>query len=256
MIEVEHLHKVYTGGAAEPVVAIEDVSFSARPGTIFGLLGPNGVGKTTTLRIIATVLTATSGIVRVDGADARTDPLEVRRRIGFLSTSTGLYERLNPRELLRYFGQLHGMEPARLEQRIEELVDTFEIGPFADRLCGVLSTGQKQRTSIARALLHDPPVVIFDEPTSGLDVVGARALVQRIASLKDARRTILLSTHIMHEAERLCDEVAILHKGRVKAAGSVAELKERTGTTNLEDAFFAATGADATDGAEEATHAG
>ena len=238
VIEVEGLRKTYHSGG-EPVHAVQDLSFRAEPGMIFGLLGPNGAGKTTTLRIIATVLQPSAGTVRVAGHDVTADPLAVRRQIGFLSASTALYDRLTPRETLRYFGRLNGLTDAKLEARIDDLVGTLEMADFADRLCGLLSSGQKQKTSIARALVHDPPVLVFDEPTAALDVLVARALLDRIASLRDARRTIILSTHIMSEVERLCDRVAIVHQGRLHAEGTVAELQARTGQPNLEEAFFA-----------------
>ena len=237
MIEVTGLRKVYRG--AVEVVAVEDVSFTAKAGQIFGLLGPNGAGKTTTLRIIATVLKATSGDVQVAGVSAKDDPQRVRQQIGFLSASTGLYDRLTARELIAYFGQLNGLGEDTLDARIDELSDMLEIGPFLDRPCGLLSTGQKQKVSIARALVHDPPVLIFDEPTSGLDVLVARTLIQRIEALRDARRTIILSTHIMTEAERLCDEVAIIHQGRIRAKGTLDDLRGEAGCETLEDAFFA-----------------
>jgi sodium transport system ATP-binding protein len=237
VIEVEGLGKTYFSGG-EPVHAVRDLSFVAEPGTIFGLLGPNGAGKTTTLRIIASVLQPTRGTVRVAGHDVVADPVAVRRQIGFLSASTALYDRLSPRETMRYFGRLNGLADDALEARITDLVTTLEMTDFADRLCGLLSSGQKQKTSIARALVHDPPVLVFDEPTAALDVLVARALLERIASLRDARRTIILSTHIMSEAERLCDRVAIVHKGTLHAQGTVAELQEQTGQDNLEDAFF------------------
>jgi len=235
VIEVEGLRKVYPG--QPPVVAVDEISFRARPGRIFGLLGPNGAGKTTTLRILVTVLTKTSGSVRVEGVEVDEDPAAVRRSIGFVSASTGVYERLTPPELLRYFGALQGLESAQVERRVAELVDMLDMGSFRDRFCGVLSTGQKQKVSIARALIHDPPVLIFDEPTSGLDVLVARALVEQIETLREARRTIVLSTHILHEAERLCDDVAIIHGGRICAQGTLAEV---SGEAGLETAFFAA----------------
>jgi len=236
VIEVSGLRKVYQG--ATDVVAVDDVSFTAQSGQIFGLLGPNGAGKTTTLRIISTVLRPTSGEVRVDGVSAREDPQGVRRRIGFLSASTALYERLTPRETLTYFGRLHGLGEEALASRIDELAQRLEMGGFVDRHCGLLSTGQKQKVSVARALIHDPPVLVFDEPTSGLDVLVARTLLQQIEALRDARRTIILSTHIMQEAERLCDALAVIHRGRIQAQGTRASLLEATGEPSLEDAFF------------------
>jgi len=235
VIEVEGLAKVYAGEDA-PVEAVRDVGFRAEPGQTFGLLGPNGAGKTTTLRIIATVLRPTRGAVRVDGVDVGRDPGEVRRRIGFLSASTALYERLSPREHLTYFGRLHGLDEPAIARRTDELVATLDMSGFADRPCGLLSSGQKQKTSIARALVHDPPVLIFDEPTASLDVLVARALVEQIAALRDARRTILLSSHVMGEVERLCDRVAVLYRGRIQAQGTLAEV---TGdAASLEAAFF------------------
>ena len=238
MIVVDDLRKTY-GVGRDQVHALRGLSFRAEPGTIFGLLGPNGAGKTTALRIIATVLQPTQGRVTVCGRSTRDDPAAVRRQIGFLSASTGLYERLTPRELLRYFGQLHGMSADALEARIEDLVQTLDMRGFADRACGLLSSGQKQKTSIARAIVHDPPVLVFDEPTATLDVLVARALLARIADLRDASRTILLSTHILLEAERLCDRVAIVHRGARLAEGTPADLQAQTDRDSLEDAFFA-----------------
>ncbi|RMG12115.1 MAG: ATP-binding cassette domain-containing protein [Planctomycetota bacterium] len=237
MIEVAALRKVYPGDP--PVVAVDEVSFTARPGQIFGLLGPNGAGKTTTLRIVSTILRPSGGSVRVDGVSVTEDPRAVRRRIGFLSAGTALYERLSPREHLDYFGRLCGLDSAAIRERTDALADALAMESFLDRPCGLLSTGQKQKTSIARALVHDPPVLVFDEPTAGLDVLVARALVERIEGLRDARRTIVLSTHIMSEAERLCDVVAVIHRGRILAEGSVANLLDRAGAPNLEEAFFA-----------------
>lgn len=236
MIEVSQLKKVYA--AKEPVVAVDGVTFTASSGRIFGLLGPNGAGKTTTLRIIATVLQATSGSVRVDGIEVKDDPAAVRARVGFLSASTGVYERLTAREQLQYFGRLHGLPEDYLNERIAALATELDMEPFLERACGLLSTGQKQKVSIARALVHDPPVLIFDEPTSGLDVLVARAVVERISALRDPRRTIVLSSHIMSEVERLCDELAIIHRGRIWAQGTLDEVKQRAGAESLEEAFF------------------
>ena len=260
MIEVEQLSKVYQPGVGPEVRALDQVSFSAAPGEVFGLLGPNGAGKTTLLRIVATMLRPSAGTVRVDGVDVRHDPTGVRRRIGFLSASTGLYERLTPRETLRLFGRLHGLDAAGSERRIEELLALLDMGGFADRPCGTLSAGQRQKTSIARALVHDPPVLVFDEPTANLDVLVGKAVLERIATLRAGRRTIVLSTHVLSEAERLCDRVAIVHHGRLLALGTKQEVAAQAfgagalgagalgagalgagppGSAGLEEAFFA-----------------
>ena len=220
MIEVESVSKRYPTMQGEPVHALEGLSFVARPGRVFGLLGPNGAGKTTALRIVSTVLRPSEGRARVCGLDTVTDAREVRRRLGFLSGTTGVYERLTPREVIDYFGRLFQLGPARLAQRRDELFSLLGIGSFADRLCGTLSTGQKQKVSIARALVHDPDVLVFDEPTTGLDVLVARAVLDAIAALRSDRRTIVLSTHILPEVERLCDDVGVLYRGRLLELGT------------------------------------
>ncbi|MBI3723542.1 ATP-binding cassette domain-containing protein [bacterium] len=236
MIEVEDVSKVYPGARGETVRALEGLSFVARPGRVFGLLGPNGAGKTTALRIVSTVLRPTRGRARVCGFDTVKEPREVRRRLGFLSASTGIYERLTPREMIDYLGRLHEIEPGRLVRRRDELFALLDVGPFADRLCGTLSTGQKQKVTIARALVHDPPVLVFDEPTTGLDVLVARAVLDAIASLRSESRTIVLSTHILSEVERLCDDVTVVHKGAVLKQGTKDEV--RGASASIEDAFF------------------
>lgn len=250
MIEVEELSKVYRGHDGRPVAALLSASFRAEPGQVFGLIGANGAGKTTTLRILSTVLSPSGGTARVCGFDVREAPHEVRSRIGFLSGSTGVYDRMTPREFIDYFGRLNGLDGPALNKRREELVELLDMGSFADRLCGTLSTGQKQKASIARALIHDPPVLIFDEPTSGLDILVARAVIDFVAQLKDQKRTMILSTHIMPEAERLCDAVAILHRGKVRASGPLADLKAEAGVGSVDELFYAVIDrADAEDGA-------
>ena len=234
MIEVEDLWKVYRAGASgDPVVAVAGASFSCKPGRVFGLIGANGAGKTTTLRMISTVLAPSAGRVEVCGFDVRSEPDEVRRRLGFLSGSTGVYDRMTPVEFIDYFGRLNGLEPDPLEARREELLDLLDMRGFCDRLCGTLSTGQKQKASIARALIHDPPVLIFDEPTSGLDILVARSVIDFVASLKGPSRAMILSTHIMEEAEQLCDDMAIIHRGKVRLCDSVAAAKERYETDSI-----------------------
>ncbi len=238
-VEARGLSKVYRDPRRGSVEALRGLDLECRAGEIYGLLGPNGAGKTTTLRILATILAPSAGQARVDGVDVVADPLDVRRRLGFLSASTGLYPRLTARETLRYFGRLHGLEAAALEARIEELIAAFDMRGFADGRCDGLSTGQKQRVSIARAVLHDPPVLILDEPTTGLDILASSAMIDFIESRRAAGTCVLFSTHILSEAERLCDRIGVIHGGRLLAAGSYDELAARTGKEWLEDVFRA-----------------
>ena len=238
MIRTEGLTKRFVDKGGGTVVAVNGLSFEAHPGRVFGLLGVNGAGKTTTLRMLSTVLTPSAGTATVDGIDVTKDPGAVRARIGFLSTSTALYGRLTARETLSYFGGLYGLKGADLRTRLDDAIARLEIGPFEDRLCDKLSTGQKQRVSIARATLHDPPVMFFDEPTAGLDVVASQAVLEFIEAARDRGKTILFSTHIMSEVERLCDDVAVVHDGRLVGSGSAESLKEQTGETTLEGAFL------------------
>lgn len=236
-IEAQALEKVYVDPERGRVHALRGLDLAVRPGEIYGLLGPNGAGKTTTLRILASLLAPTAGRARVAGIDVQADPLEVRRRIGFLSASTGLYPRLTARETLRYFGQLHGLEPARLEARISELIGSFGLADFADGRCEALSSGQRQKVSIARAVLHDPPVLILDEPTTGLDVMASGAMIEFIESRRAAGTCVLFSTHVLSEAERLCDRIGIVHGGRLLAAGTYEDLARDTGREWLDEIF-------------------
>jgi sodium transport system ATP-binding protein len=238
VIQVEHLSKSFLDYQRGWVSAVADVSFECHPGAIFGLLGPNGAGKTTTLRILSTVLRPTGGRAEVAGYDVLTHPEEVRARIGFMSASTGIYDRMSAWELVEYFGQLYGLPPDRLRDRMETIFDWLQMNDFRDILGSKMSTGMKQKVSIARTIVHDPPVLIFDEPTSGLDVLVARAVLQKIAELRDQGKTIVFSTHSMHEVEKLCSRVAIIHKGRVQAMGEPAELLDRFDQPNLEELFF------------------
>lgn len=222
----------------ESVTAVDDVSLQIQHGEILGLLGPNGAGKTTTLRMLAGILGPTSGRVLVGGVDHRLDPLTAKRKIGFLSGDTKLYQRLTPREVLLYFGRLFEMEESRLKSRIEELVKDFEMADFAGRPCSTLSAGQTQRANVARAFLHEPELLILDEPTTALDVLSGRFIVESIRKQRAAGRAILFSTHIMSEAEYLCDRIALLHEGRIVDTGTLPELLERSGEKNLTDAFL------------------
>ncbi|MDE2508772.1 MAG: ATP-binding cassette domain-containing protein, partial [Planctomycetota bacterium] len=238
MILVEHLSKAFRDYQRGWVSAVTDVSFDCRPGEIFGLLGPNGAGKTTTLRILSTVLRPTGGRAVVAGFDVATHPEAVRARIGYMSANTGIYDRMTAWELVDYFGRLHGLEGDRLLERMESTFDWLQMNDFRDVLGSKMSTGMKQKVSIARTMIHDPPVLIFDEPTSGLDVLVARVVLQKIAELRERGKTILFSTHAMHEVEKLCRRVAIIHKGRVQAIGSPSGLLEQYDQPDLEELFF------------------
>jgi len=241
MIEVRDLVKEYRAGGGKTVRAVDGVSFHVADGEMVGLLGGNGAGKTTTMRIVATLLTPTSGMARVAGHDVRTDPIGVRRSLGYVSATTGVADRLSPREVLDSSGRLHGIERRLLADRIAWLTASLDLGSFLDRPCGRLSSGQRQRVSLARALVHDPPALVLDEPTSTLDVVGARDLFAMLQSLRAEGLTILVSTHRLHEIEHRCDRFVIIDAGRIVAAGSRAELvADRSG--GLEEAFFATIG--------------
>lgn len=238
MIQVENLCKSFRDYRRGWVSAVRGVSFECKPGRIFGLLGPNGAGKTTTLRILSTVLRPTGGKATVAGFDVLTQPQQVRAHIGYMSASTNIYDRMTAWELVEYFGQLYGMRGEVLRERMETIFQSLQMNDFRETLGSKMSTGMRQKVSIARTIVHDPPVLIFDEPTSGLDVLVARALLLKIEELRDQGKTIIFSTHAMHEVEKLCSEVAIIHKGLVQVSGSPAELLERFGQPNLEELFF------------------
>jgi sodium transport system ATP-binding protein len=238
MIHVAELTKHYADLRRGKLVALDGISFNAQEGQIYGLLGPNGAGKTTALRIISTVLRPTSGSASVNGCDVVTQPSQVRRQLGFISTGTGVYDRMSAWELVEYFGRLHGLADDRLRDRMEALFDRLQMNEFRDLLGAKMSTGMKQKVSIARALVHDPPVLIFDEATAGLDVLVARALLKTVAELRDQGKCILFSTHIMREAEKLCDRLAIVHRGRILAEGTLDELRDRHNERDLEELFF------------------
>ncbi|HXC33146.1 MAG TPA: ATP-binding cassette domain-containing protein [Verrucomicrobiae bacterium] len=237
MIEARHLVKRFHDRKRGSVCAVDGVSFACRPGEIYGLLGANGAGKTTLLRVLATILAPTEGVAIVAGFDVTKDPQMVRSRVGFLSTATALYGRLSAQEMVEYFGRLHGLDEAALRQRIDELFTRLDMNEFRDRRCDRLSSGMKQKVSIARTLVHDPSVMIFDEPTSGLDVMAARAIVAFIRECRDSGKTVVFSTHVMSEAEKLCDRIGIIHDGRLLAEGALAELRARFAIQDLEDLF-------------------
>jgi sodium transport system ATP-binding protein len=238
-VVVSALTKEYRGPGGEPFRAVDSVSFEAVPGRIFGLLGPNGAGKTTAFRMLSTLIPPTSGDAVVGGVSITKFPSGVRRQIGFLTGNTGLYPRLTAREVVRYFALLYGLDRDDAETRIDRLFEQFEVTPFQHKRCGALSTGMQQKVSIARAIVHDPPFLIMDEPTTGLDVLASQHIVKFILRSRDEGKCVLFSTHIMSEAERLCDEIAIIHHGRIVASGTVDELRNQTGETKIEDVFLA-----------------
>jgi len=239
VIEVRNLHKAFG-----TVKAVDGVSFTARDGEITGLLGPNGAGKTTTLRMLYTLMTPDSGQVLVDGIDAAVDPLGVRRQLGVLPDARGLYKRLTARENIDYFARLHGLPEDLLKRRRDALIEALEMGDIADRRTEGFSQGQRVKTAIARALVHDPRNVILDEPTNGLDVMATRALRQFMARLKGEGRCVLFSSHIMQEVAALCDRIVVIAHGRVVADETPDALRAQTGKDNLEDAFVKIIGSD------------
>ncbi|MCA9050587.1 MAG: ATP-binding cassette domain-containing protein [Planctomycetaceae bacterium] len=218
--------------------ALDDVSFEVHPGEIYGLLGPNGAGKTTCLRILSTVLKPTRGVAEVAGINVMHDAEGVRRRIGFMSCNTGIYDRMTAREMVEYFGRLYGIPEDQLQDRVEHIFDVLKMQDIRDRLGAHMSTGMKQKVSIARTIVHDPPVIIFDEPTSGLDVLVARNVLQAVADLKEQGKCIIFSTHIMREVEKLCDRIAVIHRGRIVDEGTLPELAERHRQPDVEELFF------------------
>ena len=237
MIEARQLTKIFRDKKRGEIRAVNNVSFRCEPGKIFGLLGVNGAGKTTTLRILATILKPTSGDATVGGFGVVAQPEKVRANIGFLSTATALYGRLSAVEFVEYFGRLHGLGEDLLRQRIDSLFAALDMNEFRDRRCDKLSTGMKQKVSIARTLVHDPPVMIFDEPTHGLDILTARAVVAFICDCRTRGKTVIFSTHVMSEMEKLCDTIAIIHHGRIITEGTLADLRARAGCHDLEDIF-------------------
>ncbi|HUG91708.1 MAG TPA: ATP-binding cassette domain-containing protein [Planctomycetaceae bacterium] len=238
MIEVHELSKSFSDLRRGHVTALDRVSFEVRPGEVFGLLGPNGAGKTTCLRILSTVLRPTGGRATVAGCDVTRDPAAVRARIGFMSGNTGIYDRMTAWEMVEYYGRLYGLGEEALRSRMEEIFTMLQMQDFRDLLGSKMSTGMKQKVSIARTIVHDPPVLIFDEPTAGLDVLVARAVLQAIAVLRDQGKCIIYSTHIMREVEKLCDRIAIIHRGRILAAGTVRELEQQHHEGDVEELFF------------------
>jgi sodium transport system ATP-binding protein len=238
-IAADRLCKTFQAGRGKSIEAVRAATFQVMGGEVFGMLGPNGAGKTTLLRMLAGIIAPTSGHCHIMGIDTQASPESVRRRLGFLSGNTKLYGRLTARETLRYFGRLYDIDEATIERRSRELSDRFDMGSFMDRRVETLSTGQTQKVSISRVLMHDPPVLILDEPTLGLDVMTSRAILNFITEARQNGSAILFSTHYMTEADQLCDRVAFIHEGELLAVGSQDEHHQRTGTTNMRDAFLA-----------------
>src|SRR5579864_9052687 len=237
MIEARSLSKRFQDKKRGEIRAVDNVSFTCKTGQIYGLLGANGAGKTTTLRMLATILEPTDGTALVCGYDVVEQPEKVRANVGFLSTATALYPRLTAQEMVEYFGKLNGLDSATLKKRIDEIFERLDMNGFRDRRCDQLSTGMKQKTSIARTLVHDPPVMIFDEPTLGLDIMTARTIIEFIRECRDRQKTVIFSTHVMREVEKLCDIVGIIQGGKLLAEGSLEQLRQRHGENDLEEIF-------------------
>jgi sodium transport system ATP-binding protein len=238
MVLAENLVKVFPAPDGGETRAVDGLSFRVGKGHIYGLLGPNGAGKTTTLRMLSGLMAPTGGRAILAGHDVANDPAAVKRAIGFLTANTGLYQRLTSRELIAYFAQLQGMDPARARARTQQLIEWLGIGGFADLRCGALSTGQKQRVNIARALVADPPILIMDEPTLGLDVLSNRVILEYIRRQRDDGKTIILSTHYLDEAEEMCDQIGLLHEGRLIAEGDIEALRSLSGEERLSNIFL------------------
>jgi len=238
MIQVEGLTKIFHDKKRGKVVAVNNLKFNCQKGQIFGLLGPNGAGKTTTLRILATMILPTKGEIMVNGLDVVKYAAKVRRRIGFLSSETGLYDRFTPRETVKFFGRINGMEDRIIEKRMTEIFHNLDMEDFQDVRVNKLSTGMKQKLSIARSIIHNPPVLILDEPTVGLDIITAKTVIEYVKSFRDQGKCIIYSTHIMREAEKLCDMIAIIHQGDLIAQGTLEGLKKNSSSDDLEEIFF------------------
>ena len=237
MIVTTNLTKIFQDKKRGEIRAVDSVNIECKPGRVFGLMGLNGAGKTTLMRLLSTTLKPTSGTAQVAGYDITAEPEKVKEKIGFLSSDTGLYHRLTAEETVSYFGKLNGMEEEKLKRRMDEIFDRFGINEFRKRRVDKLSTGMRQKISIARAFINDPEVLILDEPTIGLDVVTSRTIIQFIRESKQANRCILFSTHVMWEAQKLCDDIAIIHKGKILEVGTLDQLRDRTGLVDLDDIF-------------------
>jgi sodium transport system ATP-binding protein len=238
VIEVDKLSRHFPGPNQQPVMAVNDVSFRVERGEVFGLLGPNGAGKTTTLRMMLGLLRPSSGDSRIDNVSVAAYPDEIKRRVGFVSTSVGVYQWLSPREMLLFVADLYDIDPKLAQQRIADLSRLLDFESYLDRRCGVLSTGQKQRINLARALIHDPPVMLLDEPTRGLDIVGSQVVFEYIQHLRTEGKAVIICTHRLDEAERFAGRFGLLHEGTLKHLGTLKELQQQTGETLLTTMFI------------------
>ncbi len=225
------------------LTAVDAITFNCVPGRIFGILGPNGAGKTTVLRMIATMLKPSSGSIKVAGYDTVTDSEKVRGNIGFMTGQTALYDRLTPKEMVQYMGDLHGMKRADIAEQRDKIFTTLDMHSFANRRIATLSTGMKQKTSIARTIIHNPDVMVFDEPTSGLDVMTSRAIISLIRTCRDDNKTVIFSTHHMGEVKLLCDDIAIIHEGKLFFDGTIDEFEGQMTEDSYEDEFIRLVGA-------------
>lgn len=237
MISAANLRKQFMVRGS-PLVAVDNLSFRVESGEVYGLLGPNGAGKTTTLRMVMGLLEPDSGVVEIDGVRTDQSASEIRKQLGLISTNDGVYPWLTVREMLLYFADLYAVKMSDARPRLEELAQLLDIGRFLDQRCSTLSTGQKQRVTLARGLMHDPPVMLLDEPTRGLDVVGSQTVFRFIDLLKQRGKAVLLSTHRLDEAERVCDRFGLLHRGHMQYEGTLTDLQNSTGKTHLVDMFI------------------
>lgn len=238
MICVTNLTKTFSSVEGGEVVAVDDVSFEVGKGEVFGLLGPNGAGKTTTLRMMLGLMRPTTGDAAIDGYSVAVDPNSIKKLVGFVSTSVGVYQWLTPKEMLSFIADLYDVSPAVADDRIEQLADLLGFRDFLNRRCGVLSTGQKQRINLARALMHDPPVMLLDEPTQGLDIVGSQVVFEFIQHLRTEGRAVIICTHRLDEAERFADRFGLLHKGKLQLCGTLPELQSETSEQSLTNMFL------------------
>jgi ABC-2 type transport system ATP-binding protein/sodium transport system ATP-binding protein len=236
MITIHELTKRFQAGGAQ-IVAVDRLSFAVAGGEVYGLLGPNGAGKTTTIRMIVGLLRPDGGYAEVAGFRTSDAPDEVKSRIGLVSASDGVYPWLTVREMLLFFADLYGLEPHEAQGNLERLAELFELTPFVDRRCALLSTGQRQRVTLARALIHAPPAMLLDEPTRGLDVLGSQVVIDYVRGLRDEGKAVIVSTHRLDEAERLCDRFGLLHQGQLRLEGTLDELRSATGCRTLVDMF-------------------